>query len=695
MNQTHFNKDVFFKCNHCGITMKESDFSISLFLYGGIFLHGKDDGYLGITCANPECKKTVLKPIDIWALNNLKESLFIDELRYDADKNPRFKYRAFPYFIKPFGEAKEWLADSKRYNLKDVVNCIDHDEHLSAEIPSGYYSSISHSDFALGPAIALYWYERKHLNQLLQLENESNIRVFPRFVIDDPLIQSIDDLCWDYELAMDFYMEMKLLIPIYDVRESISKQRITKNFDFLNILDMRHNRDIYATLPESGGFTVFNWGPVSNIARQSDGAPHHAIENQAPNPKLPPHDLMCSTLWENYEKQYIQDLLDKMSTDFIIKYIKINKEPNFTYNDAWSLKQEYLKEIYDYIISRKKRPAIKDRLSKSTQESMNKIDQQCPAFKSIVSVDKEIYEIKKKFIKLSSSSSIDRAFDILLLGESGTGKELFAHAYHEQTRPGKPFVPVNCGSISHDLFESLFFGHSKGSFTGAKTDKAGHFQEADGGTLFLDEIGELELSHQPRFLRVLETREIQPVGGNLKKLDFQIVFATNRDLYKRVQKNEFREDLYHRINRFPFTIPPLRQRRRDIPLLIDYFVKGFYNGKSKDVSILSIFTDEFLDVLSNYDWPGNVRELKNEIERILVLRPDDDKPIDVSNLSDIIRNPPDRGKRIIKPKGRKRHPGKEVLLQMKRDGLTHQEVANEFGVARETVTRWYSAMKTN
>ena len=692
MTQAHFNKDTYFKCDRCGKTMEQSDFSITMALYGGILLHGKDDGYLGITCANPECKKTILKRMDIKFLNKLKAYLFINEFRHHADENPIFKYRSFPYFTKPFDGIEDLFAGIARFELENAVNRVIERKSLIADYPPDYYSTFDLGDFALGPAISIYWFKRKHLDQLCQLENESNIRIFPRFIIDDPLIQCIDELCWNHELAMDLYMEMKLPIPIYDVREPISKRKITNNFDFLNILDMRHNRDIYATLPNFGGFTVLNQGPVSSIARLSDGAPHHATENQVPDLKQLPHDLMCSTLWENYENQYIQDLLDNMATDFITEYIKRNKEPNFTYEDAWSLKEKYLKEIYDYIVSRKKRPMIKQRLSESTRKLMEKIDQQYPAFKSIVSVDKTIYEIKKQFVTLSTHN--DKSFDILLLGDSGTGKELFARAYHEQSRPGKPYVTVNCGSIPHHLFETLFFGSAKGSFTGALSDKKGHFEEADGGTLFLDEIGELELHHQPRFLRVLETREIHPVGGDMKEIDVQIVFATNLDLYKRVQKNEFREDLFHRINCFPFKIPPLSQRKDDIPLLIDCFIKDFYGGNSKEETVLPSFTDECLKVIYNYDWPGNVRELKNEIKRVLVLRSDNTNPIDVFELSERIQNPPAQGKKASKPKGRKRHPGNESLLKSRKEGQTHQEIADEIGVARETVTKWFSAMKT-
>ena len=245
---------------------------------------------------NPECKKTILKRMDIRSLLNIKSYLFTNKNLHDAEQNPRFKYRSFPYFTKQHARNKVGIAEVRRYALFKGVECINKDELLTADTPSDYYSSIRHNDFALGPAITIWWYKREYLKQLCQLENKSNVRIFPRYFIDDPLIKHIDDFCWNYDLRLYFLMQMNLPIPSYDVRESLSKIKIAKNFRFLNILDMRHSRDIYAMLPSSGDFLLMNSGPVSTIARSSDGAPYHAIEGQTPNTKLPPHNLMCETL---------------------------------------------------------------------------------------------------------------------------------------------------------------------------------------------------------------------------------------------------------------------------------------------------------------------------------------------------------------------------------------------------------------
>ncbi len=207
---------------------------------------------------------------------------------------------------------------------------------------------------------------------------------------------------------------------------------------------------------------------------------------------------------------------------------------------------------------------------------------------------------------------------VLLLGESGTGKELLARAIHNiSLRNKKPLIKVNCSAIPRELIESELFGHKKGSFTGAINDKVGKFELADGGTLFLDEIGELPLDMQPKILRFLQEGEIEVVGGTgLKKLDVRVIAATNRNLKLEIEKKQFREDLYFRLNVFPIEIPPLRNRVDDIPLLTEHFVDKFNKAYAKNIKYIS---DDSMDQLKLYDWPGNIRELENLIERASIL----------------------------------------------------------------------------
>ena len=211
---------------------------------------------------------------------------------------------------------------------------------------------------------------------------------------------------------------------------------------------------------------------------------------------------------------------------------------------------------------------------------------------------------------------------VLVMGESGTGKELFSRAIHHQSpRKDYPFVTINCAAIPETLIESELFGHEKGAFTSAIEKKLGRCEVAHQGTLFLDEIGELSLGTQAKILRFLEEKEFNRVGGSRTiKVDVRLITATNKDLTQQIKKGEFREDLYYRINVVPIVIPPLRERREDIPLLIDHFIKKFNEENNKEVKGVSA---ETLEWMIQYDWPGNVRELENSIERMVALTPNE------------------------------------------------------------------------
>jgi formate hydrogenlyase transcriptional activator len=209
---------------------------------------------------------------------------------------------------------------------------------------------------------------------------------------------------------------------------------------------------------------------------------------------------------------------------------------------------------------------------------------------------------------------------VLIQGETGTGKELIARALHHlSTRKERTFVKLNCAAIPGGLLESELFGHEKGAFTGAIAQKVGRFELADGGTLFLDEIGEIPSELQPKLLRVLQEQEFERLGGiRTLHVNVRLVAATNRDLAKMVAAHEFRSDLYYRLNVFPLTLPPLRDRREDIPLLVRYFVQQ--HARRLKRTIESIPTDAMM-ALTHYSWPGNVRELENIVERSVLLSP--------------------------------------------------------------------------
>jgi transcriptional regulator with GAF, ATPase, and Fis domain len=232
---------------------------------------------------------------------------------------------------------------------------------------------------------------------------------------------------------------------------------------------------------------------------------------------------------------------------------------------------------------------------------------------------------------------------VLVLGETGTGKELIANAVHNlSARRGRPFVKLNCAAIPFDLLESELFGHEKGAFTGALTQKIGRFEMADTGTLFLDEIGDIPLALQPKLLRVLQQQEFERLGsGKTHRINIRLIAATHRDLTEMVRRKEFRSDLYYRINVYPLVLPPLRERRQDIPQLVLHFVEIFARRMGKQIDHVP---KETLEAFTSYSWPGNVRELQNLIERA-VIQSDDGvlrNPLPLSDTSPVTVPPAPR-----------------------------------------------------
>jgi DNA-binding NtrC family response regulator len=271
-----------------------------------------------------------------------------------------------------------------------------------------------------------------------------------------------------------------------------------------------------------------------------------------------------------------------------------------------SAKDALRRGAFDYL----QKPYDRDTLLQTIRRALKRLD---ALDVEIISASPEMESVKKMILKVARSSS-----PVLIRGESGTGKELIARSIHNQSpRVAEMFQAVNCAAINENLLESELFGHEKGSFTGAHAEKKGLFEVADRGTLFLDEIGELDIGMQAKLLRALQEREIRRVGGNRTiKVDVRVVAATNRDLRAMVGDGRFRDDLYYRINVLSVDVPPLRERRDDIPVLIDYFLKKHTRNTSRLVRGL---TPETRRMMLDYGWPGNVRQLESAIERAILL----------------------------------------------------------------------------
>ena len=292
----------------------------------------------------------------------------------------------------------------------------------------------------------------------------------------------------------------------------------------------------------------------------------------------------------------------------------------------------------DEIVLTLKKADERERLRKENELLRRAVKKEY-SFENIVSKNEKmqkIFDVVKKVAPYKST--------ILIMGESGTGKELVARALHYHSdRSQSPFIPVNCGAIPENLLESELFGHAKGAFTDAIRTKKGLFEEADGGTLFLDEIGELPLQLQVKLLRVLQDGEIRRVGeGKPIQIDVRIVAATAKELIREVGEGRSREDLFYRLNVFPVHIPPLRERKEDIPLLVAHFIKKYNQAIGKNVAGIH---PKALEVLLDYRWYGNVRELENTVERAIVLADGTeiekkDLPADIQGFQEKVQAPP-------------------------------------------------------
>ena len=269
---------------------------------------------------------------------------------------------------------------------------------------------------------------------------------------------------------------------------------------------------------------------------------------------------------------------------------------------------------------------LKDQLYKDNLALREEVER-TSMFDEIVGTSTPLNAVLSRISRVAPTDST-----VLITGETGTGKELIARAIHKESRRvGRPFVSVNCAAIPRDLILSELFGHEKGAFTGATQRRLGRFELADGGTIFLDEVGELLPDTQVALLRVLQERELERVGGGKSiHVDVRVIAATNRDLEAEVANGTFRQDLFYRLNVFPIEVPPLRERKDDLLLLVEYFVQRYGVKAGKDIRSIDKKT---LDLLQSYDWPGNIRELQNVIERSVILCSGDVFSVDESWLS--------------------------------------------------------------
>ena len=728
--------EIKFKCGHCEQEYSQDSLNLAVSLYGIFFLMGKESGYAGITC--PSCLKTIAHEGEIRQIESFRETLsdFVSightqsllDLRYHSSVN------YFPQNIKQYKDIGlfNWntrLSDENLDSLQHNIHRYIEGENLDQNLFCTYAFD---NRPPMGSYLSIGWFQKDWIEEFIQIEAEKSVRIFPRYVPYSSLYEDIEEFCWNNQIHLDLFEQSKNQCEAD--QKLLKKTAEQNNLTYQDILDgtpdmvlpddidrwkdqyVKHLKEIefrtpfdflslLVSKPSSYDYIVSNpnFVPITFFWK----TPHPFLNEKIPEslsnfdypqlanpPKGPTHGEMADLVKTHFYKESTQKFLSKQFNRFIFEYIELASKVGYSYAAVWQLKEKYLKFVYDSIISGRK--PVMNKVPEAERKEVEAAEKQFPNVK-IISDDSKINSLKIEIPKLSKFEGV--TVDILLRGESGTGKELFARAIHESSGRAGNFVPVNCASIPKDLFESEFFGHEKGAFTDAKERRIGFFEQADGGTIFLDEIGELDLTHQGRFLRVLENREILPVGGKVKKVDFKIVYATNRDLTQMVADGSFRLDLYQRINEFPFQIPPLRDRICDIPPLINHFIEKYTinlrnNPKLRPFKI----TDDCLNLLMNYNWEGNVRELKNLIKNIIVKRliDKDWRDIELSDLPEHFLECIDSEKFGSKPKkGRRKKPSDEELIRLQNDGWTQDQVAEKFKVRRETANRWYGCIRKN
>lgn len=684
-NNSEENGTFEFNCEYCGQEHGRGTFAIAPFLYGVFFLVGKDGGYVGMNC--PRCMKTLLLKVKAVMVDSIMKTSNSFSLRPSVGfTNVLRYYSSANYFTKRHPALKgfdiDWIEtilskDEELGSVEELVSFYMGEEpHLSEEYLCSHVFNKRLPP--MGTSCSVLWFREQEIDALAKIENENRLRVFPRYIHHTSLCEDIDKFCWQYDQYLPYLKDIGL--DRGDEVEKLSDMAKRKNdfrihCDFANIL-----------IADPDGWVVAMLEKASETFKNFDTAPFVKHRGR------PSHDEMANEVRANFKKEYIQELLFRMSSGFISNYVELAERIDFSYAAVWDLKEKYLKRLYDAAKSPYKRTQVRNTVSEEERTEIEEYEKQSPTLKKIISNDPEIYQIKKKLFQLAQVKATD--IDFLLLGETGTGKELFARAIHEVSGRKGQFVWENCAAIPEELFESTFFGHKRGAFTGATEDRKGHFEEADGGTLLLDEIGALNPRFQPKFLRVIQEREIRAISGKAKKVDLKIIYATNSNLYEMVENGNFRLDLHERIKGFTFEIPPLRKRKGDIPLLIEHFVEKYDTQRHSNPDLAPIqVSDDCMDLLKKYEWKGNVRELENVIKKIIVCRLGENDRAEITPSDVLPELMETNNEAQEKSRSKKKLPGnmkftnEELIACMAKHENNKTHVAKELGVDPKTIRR--------
>jgi len=726
------------ECTECSASLDWHTVDDAMKKSGLIALANKKGlGYFGFTCS--KCKKTTLHETDIEFLyfiifGNLIIPEPVEIFCVEDLTGPGFYY--YSYFdLKPLNS----INFSKKLGLFSTIDSYDSfyikekykgtEEDVSStfkDASSKEYCSFLLRTNALGPTAEIQFFLSDLNDELIHeeyksivsevktqdivktcqyVENKTGVKVFNRYIVKDEIYFYIDNFCEKYSELIARQNRDRLIKEISAIQHVLEKidpdnlkkylsygdrpfflkthqHRITKNLEFLELLCIPDQKTLL-----SEGIPYEN-GQLSSGAQKYSAAP----KDFDLKIKLTDYEAIADTIWTEFNASYIQELLTVMADNFIEEYINLMKTTVCSFEQIWRLKESYLNKLYLSVQSKYSRSKEKQYQKDLHLKRVIKIEDHYPALKKIITQNHGMLQMKEALVTIGKSRGID---SFLLLGETGTGKELFAKAIHEISgRPGA-FIPINCAAIPENMFEAEFFGHRKGAFTGADYDKVGFFEQANGGTIFLDEIGELKPNFQARLLRVLQEKEITPVGGKIKKVDFLLVSATNCDLREMIDAGEFREDLFQRINEYTIPIPSLSERKDDIPLLAKHFIKKFDTAIDENPSLKPLAIDnEALQFLGNYHWRGNVRELERACKLVMAFRkPDDRSDLAISEFNLEKDAKSEKKQKIKQIKKKSEGPGNtkvtddQVKEALARHNSNKTKAAEELGVTYATILR--------
>jgi transcriptional regulator with GAF, ATPase, and Fis domain len=703
----------YFKCAHCSQDFTLESFRFAAILYGLIFLVGKDYGYVGIVC--PNCLKTTVErkekrqiinvkkelgeEINIVDLVNKNGSLQPEILTSNETKNAiknhtietiiyqtKLKYSTFgqdPYEedIKPYTvltadgfipfQGSKYAMTMTQKQINSTVK--GNDIFVSYIAKSKILEDLP---FFLGS-------EEKNINAIVKLENDSRKKIFPRYYYSNSILES----------CINFYDNQYLeFIERPDLIVNVSKHSLLKHIDLLKILEKVAEEKKNRHLTDCGVYQVL-WRtkhPFKGIGVPqfiSDSVLERLLGKKKQSQVKNGESIL--KIWSKFAENNIQNILSKKSFEFAMEINDLAKRIDFSNFMLFNLQRKYLKDIHESIVSPDKIQKTPKSVTKAFNKAKNEIGIE------IISQDSKIMENVINIVDFVKKK-IDMP-EILILGETGTGKELIAETYQKAT--GKECITINSSAIPESQIESELFGHAKGAFTGAEDERKGAFLSADKGIIFLDEIGDIGLAAQAKLLRVIENRKIKPLGKDtIKEVTVDIIMATNKDLSQLIKEGKFREDLYHRINKFVFKIPPLRERREDIPLLLTHFIDEFDKDRkdNKDLPKLK-FSTECIKYIQSLDWPGNVRSLRSMVEIVVANR------LRIKNRGEItLSDIPEQTKESLllektspskKQDNKKELTAENITKALMDNNNVKAAAARQLGYSREHFSRVYNTMR--